>query len=282
MPIQVNGETISPAAITRESDNLRPYYQRYTQQQKATANEDELRHWAVENLIEQTLLRQEAQKTIPHPSEQDVDRAFAQCKDQLKGTSEESARPELASHLMVEQLINSVTQASPEPSPDEIEQFYLAHKAMFKMPEQVHASHIVKHVASPADDAKARLEMESIVAELAKGVPFEELASSHSDCRDDAGDLGFFPRGRMVQEFEDVVFSLNPGQVSGIFSSSFGYHIAKVHERRPPATASLNEVKDYIKNELTRHRCQHLLEQFVDKLKAEADIVRDDEVMVDG
>jgi parvulin-like peptidyl-prolyl isomerase len=143
------------------------------------------------------------------------------------------------------------------------------------MPEQVHASHIVKHVSGPADALKANEEIQDIKQQIDDGVPFEELATAHSDCPDSAGDLGFFPRGQMVQEFEEIVFGLKPGEVSEVFATQFGYHIAKVHEKRPAGTASLHEVRDYIAKELTRIRSQKLIEEFVDKLKARAEIIRE-------
>ena len=277
MPVSVNGEILSADCITSECDRLRQYYQQYAAQHNVSADEKELRRWAVENCIEQSLLRQEALNSISPPPKSEIDAAFAQYNNNSTHLSEEAARQELKTHLMIEKLINAVTRDAPEPSDEEIRQYYQDNKERFKLPEQVHASHIVKHVAAPADEPAAREAMQAVEAELAGGVPFENLARAHSDCPDDAGDLGFFPRGRMVQEFEDVVFSLQPGQVSPVFSSSFGYHIAKVHERRPAGTASLNEVRGYIKKELSRQRCQLLLEQHVDSLKSQADIVRDDD-----
>lgn len=276
MTITVNGEKITAADITREKERMQQYYYQYMQSNNAEGSDEELAKWAAENLVEQTLLKQESQKSIPPPTPDVLAAELAKVKDQLGDMSNEDAKKELSAHIMVEKLIQDITKDVPLPADEEILEFYNNNKELFKMPEQVHVSHIVKHVNGPADAIKANEEIQNIKQQLDEGVPFEELATSHSDCPDSAGDLGFFPRGQMVQEFEDIVFGLKPGEVSGVFATQFGYHIAKVHEKRPAGTASLHEVRDYIAKELTRIRSQKLLEEFVDELKVNAEIIREE------
>jgi parvulin-like peptidyl-prolyl isomerase len=93
--------------------------------------------------------------------------------------------------------------------------------------EQVHARHIL--VASEAEAV-------DILIKLQAGGSFAALAQEYSEDRatkNDGGDLGFFPRGVMPTEIERVAFALNPGQVSGIVKSDFGYHIIEVVEKAP-------------------------------------------------
>ena len=91
--------------------------------------------------------------------------------------------------------------------------------------EQVHARHSL--VASEA-------EAMDVLVKLYDGESFASLAQEYSQDRatkDQGGDLGFFPRGIMPAEIELVAFALNPGQVSGIVRSDFGYHIIEVVEK---------------------------------------------------
>jgi parvulin-like peptidyl-prolyl isomerase len=91
--------------------------------------------------------------------------------------------------------------------------------------EQVHALHIL---VETEEEAKAVLER------LAAGEDFAALANELSmDTGTEDGDLGWFPRGRMVPEFEEAAFALQPGDTSEIVETSYGYHIIHLLERDP-------------------------------------------------
>jgi parvulin-like peptidyl-prolyl isomerase len=98
--------------------------------------------------------------------------------------------------------------------------------------EQVHARHILVTTEAEAMD---------VLVKLRNGESFATLAQEYSQDRatkDQGGDLGFFPRGVMPAEIELVAFALNPGQVSGIVKSDFGYHIIEVVEKDPKRAVS--------------------------------------------
>ena len=77
-------------------------------------------------------------------------------------------------------------------------------------------------------------EANKVISELKNGKEFGELARKYSSCPSGKqnGDLGFFSKGQMVKEFEDVAFSLEVGAVSGPVKTQFGYHIIKVTEKK--------------------------------------------------
>lgn len=105
--------------------------------------------------------------------------------------------------------------------------------------DQVRARHILISVpadASEEDSAAALSKAISITERLRAGEDFAALAAQYSDDTGSAqqgGDLGFFPRGQMVAEFEDAAFSLPIGQISDPVKSQFGYHIIEVLETQP-------------------------------------------------
>jgi parvulin-like peptidyl-prolyl isomerase len=79
-------------------------------------------------------------------------------------------------------------------------------------------------------------------------------------------------RGQMVEEFEDVIFNLGVGQVSDIFRTRFGFHIAKVYAREPAAVAALEDVKGRITELLSEQIRSEAIDNFIDGLRNEAKI----------
>jgi parvulin-like peptidyl-prolyl isomerase len=98
--------------------------------------------------------------------------------------------------------------------------------------------------------------MQELEQRLKSGDNFEILADLESDCKGNGGDLGWFPRGVMVEEFDDVVFELSPGQQSPIFETRFGLHIVRVLEKRAPGIQPLSEVYDAISDFLYHSRLE--------------------------
>lgn len=93
--------------------------------------------------------------------------------------------------------------------------------------EQVHARHIQVDGQEQAED---------ILVQLKSGVDFADLAEERSQdlgSRENGGDLGFFPRGIMPSEFEEVAFALAPGEISEVVQTPFGFHVIQVLERDP-------------------------------------------------
>lgn len=109
--------------------------------------------------------------------------------------------------------------------------------------EQVHARHIL--VSFPEvtaertqeqAEAEALAKIQEIRARIVNGEKFEDVAKEVSDDtsnKEQGGDLGWFGRGQMVKEFEDVAFTLEPGVLSEPVKTSFGYHLIEVIEKDP-------------------------------------------------
>lgn len=102
-------------------------------------------------------------------------------------------------------------------------------------PGSVRASHILISYegAERATSTRTKEEAQTLAQDIEKkakaGEDFEGLAKAYSDCptAEKGGDLGFFKKGRMVQPFEEASFALEPGQVSGVVETKFGYHVIK-------------------------------------------------------
>lgn len=133
---------------------------------------------------------------------------------------------------------------------------YNADQARFVEPEQIRARHILLKVDTAADPQKklaVQKQAQTLLEEIKNGADFASLAKKHSQDEATAGaggDLGFFKRGAMVGPFEQVAFGLQPGEVSDIVETQFGYHIIKLEERKPKRVRPLEEVREELVLEL--------------------------------
>jgi peptidyl-prolyl cis-trans isomerase D len=162
-------------------------------------------------------------------------------------------------------------------SPDDITRYYEDNEQQYSTPEQVRASHILLKTEGK-DDAAVRKQAEELLAKVKSGADFAKLATQYSE--DEAskvkgGDLDFFPRGQMVPEFDKAAFSLQPGEISDLVKSQYGYHIIKVTEKKAATKKSLDEVRAQIEDQLKWERAQAEAQRVADevagKLKTPAD-----------
>ncbi len=282
MVLKVNGETIDEKLIEQESNRLRSDYQRVFTDQPPGEQEKTLREWSRENIIERILIKQYAEKNVEDVPAEQFESAMEEVKknfkqdgktfDQIADKEKKNIADAVKTQLKIEQFIRDLTKDVPEPDEKQIEKFYNEHKQMFKTPEQIRVSHIVKHINWQTDEKTAQEMIGQAQQQLDSGQSFEAVATRFSDCPDKGGDLGYFPRGNMVEEFEDIVFNLNPGQVSDIFQTRYGYHIAKLYDRKPETTAAFDDVKDHIAQQIKEEAKKDVIDQFVDKLKESATI----------
>ncbi|UTV26924.1 peptidylprolyl isomerase [Photobacterium atrarenae] len=123
--------------------------------------------------------------------------------------------------------------------------YYDEHRSKYATAEQRKASHIL--IQGDSDEAKAKAE--ALLVQLKKGDDFAELAKTESDdtfSGKDGGQLDWFERGVMDPAFEDAAFALNPGEISELVQSSFGFHIIKLDEIKASEVKPFADVRDEI------------------------------------
>jgi peptidyl-prolyl cis-trans isomerase D len=146
----------------------------------------------------------------------------------------------------------------------EIERYYNRNIYLYETPEQVGASHILFKTAEKDED-EVRRQAEKVLSQIQSGADFAEMAKEYSEdtSADNGGSLGLFGRGEMVPEFEQAAFSLDPGQVSDLVRTTYGFHIIKVTEKQDPMTRPLESVRAEILNTLKMEKSQDKMEEAV-------------------
>lgn len=215
---KVNGKEITQGDLDKTLQSINP-------QQAAQFQTPEGQKQLLQEIVKQELILCEAKD-----NKYDEELEFNAQLDQLKN--------DLLKQYAIQKLISTVTITE-----DEINKFYEDNKESFKAPEMVDASHILVDAQDTANE---------VIKEINEGLSFKEAALKFSKCpsKSSGGNLGFFPKGKMVKEFEDAAFDMEKGKISDPVKSQFGYHIIKINDKKDPQIKELNEVKDTIKRQV--------------------------------
>jgi peptidyl-prolyl cis-trans isomerase D len=156
------------------------------------------------------------------------------------------------------------------PSAD-IERSYNNNIEQYSTPEQVRASHILFKTEGK-EDAAVKAAAEDVLKQAKSGADFAALAKKYSEDKDSAkngGDLDYFGKGKMVPEFDQVVFAMEPGQISDLVKTQYGYHVIKLVDKKAATTRSLADVRQQINDQLAYERAQAQAADLAEKLAKE-------------
>jgi peptidyl-prolyl cis-trans isomerase D len=152
----------------------------------------------------------------------------------------------------------------------DIERAYNDRIGEYTTPEQVRASHILLKIEGK-DEAAVRAQGEEVLKKAKAGADFAALAKQYSEDEGSApngGDLDYFGRGRMVPEFDAVAFTMEPGQISDLVKTSFGFHIIKLVDKKVGTTRTLDEVRPQLQDQLSVERAQQQAANLAESLRA--------------
>jgi parvulin-like peptidyl-prolyl isomerase len=208
------------------------------------------------------------------PSDEDFSKQLAQV-----GQTPEQLGETIKKMLQQQRWLESQLSGKTEVSDEEAKKFYEENKTEFEQPETVKASHILFRVNK--DDSEEVVNQKLKAAQGAearakKGEDFSALAKELSEepgAKESGGDLGFFPKDRMVPEFAEVAFSEKVGEISDPVRNQFGWHVIKVTEKKPAGTLPYDEVKaqliTYLKAKKQEEAAQQVLKSLRDSAKIE-------------
>lgn len=135
-----------------------------------------------------------------------------------------------------------------------VREWFEQNRAGYETPDRYRFSHILIE----GDDEAARAEAQEVLTKLTEGADFAELAAEYSDdifTAETGGDLEFLEKGLMDPEFDEAAFALQEvGDISGVVSTSFGYHVIKLTDIEKGSSTSYEEVRDEIVSEMREER----------------------------
>ena len=286
----VNGYEIREEAVSFEFDRLVKFYMSHGMTaQEIQNNKEKLQEKALEQAIGSFLLLEQARKLDLPVTASDVDAEVAKVVTQVGGEenfkkaldaqklSIADFRREIEKGVRVNMLVQQACAHVSDPSEEEVEAFYKAHKDEYKAPHQVLCQHILVKSAEgdlPEVKSAAFEKILSIRERIVNGGDFAEEAKEHSDCPSgkEGGSLGWFGRGMMVPEFDKAAFDMKKGEISDIITTQFGYHIIYKADERGGEEQTLVDVHDQIKDLLRHNARGKAMDEYVKDLREKATI----------
>ncbi|WP_438313659.1 foldase protein PrsA [Sporosarcina sp. FA9] len=226
---------------------------------------------ALAALIDEKVIALEVKKKKVKISDKEIDKELetyienAGSQEAFKATLEQNGITEaqlkenIVQYLSIRKLIEPRIDITDE----EIKAYFDENKAQLDQPESVEASHILVE-----DEATAK----EVAQKIADGEDFAALAKEYStdaSNADKGGELGFFPRGKMVPEFDEAVFSMKLDTISEPIKTDFGYHIIKLTDKKEAKEAVLEDHKEDIKEGLFEEKLQGQYVEWLDEVRAD-------------
>ncbi len=287
MALKINGREIPESAIRYEYDRLVKFYSDHMTAERLKELSSELMEKAREQAVGSALLHQEAQKLDIRVSRDEVEQRLQQMVknaggeeafDQMikkQGLSEDLVRTSIEQGRKVDLLVERKLSDITEPTEKDIEVYYQEHKSDYVKPEMAQVQHILVKPDSVHDGDKqtARSKLLSIKDRVEQGAEFGDEAAAHSECASGSktgGSLGWVQRGMMLPELDEVIFSLNVGEISDVVESRLGLHILRKTAHDKGGDATYEEARDKVREYLRHLYRGRAISQFVEELKEKA------------
>lgn len=284
--LRVNGDPIYAVEISMVMQTI----QSQLVERGEEVDQRELAMAATQRAIEQKLLVQEARRFGVQADEMNVARAAQMAEQQAGGRAMLEAKLK-ASGSSYEQFLDVIREIEIlkvfvgeqiEPnvvvSDEEVAAYYKDNPELFEAEDRAHAFHIIIIIGE--DAAPAALETARAKAETARQraltgkEDFTTVARELSEgpSAPTGGDLGWVTRGALVSPLSETVFGLEPGGISEVVQTRFGFHVATISERLPAGTIGLEEASGQIGDLLRAQKATETLGQLLETLVKSAKV----------
>ena len=245
---------------------------------------DEARQDALNRLIEEKLIFQEAKKRKVMVDDfeiqerlEDVKQRFDSDEEFYKAISASGVtiarlKKKYEEQIMMRKLVNGIIASRVSISPTQVTAYYYGNIKDFSMPDMVRFKVLLVKPLDQETLYSARKLAEDILKRIGQGEDFDMLANQFSQGpnTDKGGDMGYMPAGSTIPEIENAISQLNPGEISNIIETGSGFYIVMVLDKKQAGTVPIVEVNDIIKERLFQRESELTLREFVGKLKEDA------------
>jgi foldase protein PrsA len=201
-------------------------------------------------------------------------------EDKLKqaGVTVDDLKKRINEQVLIEKLFEAEALHNPDPTDQDVNDFYLGHKDLFNVPLKLRASRVLVMVpekATPDQKAAKKKIIDDARARVAKGEDISAVATAVSEDHYSAprgGDIGYFQRGENEPGFDEVAFASKVGVLSPVFETPLGYQFLKVTEIKPAGLLPLDDARGVITENLRRMKVSQQEEAYTQKLMQDSKV----------
>jgi len=195
---------------------------------------------------------------------------------EAQGISFEDFKQNMRTEIITQQVIQREVGGRINVGKDEEQKFYEQHKSDMERPEAVKLSEILVSTEQAGDDpqklAAAEAKANDLLKQIRAGASFEDIAKKQSQglSAAEGGELGYFERGKLAKQLEDVTFALKKDQVSDVIRTKQGFVILKVTDHQSAGIPSFAEIEPRLQEAVYMQKLQPALREYLTKLREDA------------
>lgn len=282
MAFLINGEKISDEVIEEEFESIKEHYIN-AGEVVCCDRDEEFMDYARENVVNRVLLEQASIARFGEVSDAEVDAKFKQIIAEHGGENEFydntgfnrgdefMLRRKVKSSLMVDRYLEAELGEQSDPTEAEILAFYEANIDKYMTGVEVEVSQLFIEPSSHESAKETYEDMYQARKEMLKGADFLELGAKLSGLDQEEMKMGYVGQGQNMPEIEAQIFSMEPGEISPILATPFGFHMFKVTGRKDPRPIPVGEIPD-LEEAFLKQRHDNRVNEIIERLKKEGSV----------
>lgn len=281
----VNNEVITQADLNRAEATIRAEYMSiYPDPQEFTQKLTLARKNIINQMIEEKLILSEAKRYEIKVEQAEIEARIDKIREGFSSEEEfeqileaecltlKDLRERFSEQEIMRKAVDHFVRAEIKVDPQQLQQYYQAHKSELARPEKAHVHCILIKCERPEDEYEALHKARRVYERLKSGDDFEELVQEHSEGAnvEEGGDLGWIEKGQLIEAIDQAIFSLGVGEFTDVLKTPSGYRIFKVEEIEPKQPLTFSQAQDVIRQILYEQKFTQAFKAWIEKLKQDA------------